>query len=116
MKHTKIIATVDGHNRTVTECQCCGHTFTPTKEMHYVAKDADPGKTTIFQVAAEPKQYDAFDCPNCGCQIIAGERLKPVDEAVFALGDIDEVHEYGKEDDSDADVDKQPSSEGEESD
>lgn len=90
-----------------TVCQCCGHTFVPTKNTHYIAKDSPQ---------AGLKQYDAFDCPNCGCQIIAGERLKPVDEAVFALGDIDEVHENGKEDNDDADVDKQPSSEGEESD
>ena len=98
-----------------TVCQCCGHTFIPTKNTHYIAKEF-PQAYIIQLVEPGLKQYDAFDCPNCGCQIIAGERLKPVDEAVFALGDIDEVHENGKEDDSDAEVDKQPSSEGEESD
>lgn len=29
----------------------------------------------------EPKQFDAFDCNVCGCQMIAQERLKSVDEA-----------------------------------
>lgn len=84
------------------ECQCCGSMFSPTKEMRYTARDNDPGKQ-LFGIAAETKQYDAFDCPHCGCQIIVGERLRPVDEAVFALGGIDEVHEDDrKEDDEDA--------------
>lgn len=93
MKHT----TINVKNQLMTYCQCCGHTFTSNKEMHYVAKDTPP--VTLIKLS-EPgiKQYDAFDCPQCGCQIIVGERLRPVDEAVFALGDIDEVHEYGKED------------------
>lgn len=109
MKHTTIMTTVDGRNQYITECQCCGATFTPTKEQHYIVKDATPGKV-LLMTAAEPKQYDAFDCPQCGCQIIVGERLRPVDEAVFALGDIDEVHEWGKEDDSDAGMDEMHSS------
>lgn len=82
------------------ECQCCGTMFTPTKELHYIAKDATPQRHLLL-AAAETKQYDAFDCPGCGCQIVVGERLRPVDEAVFALGDIDEVHEDGKEDEDD---------------
>lgn len=102
MKHTTIMTTVDGRNQYITECQCCGTAFIPTKELHYIAKNATPERHLLL-VAAETKQYDAFDCPGCGCQIVVGERLRPVDEAVFALGDIDEVHEYGrKEEDEDA--------------
>lgn len=116
MKHATILTTIDDKNRFVTHCQCCDHTFTPNKEMHYVVKETP--KPCIIKLG-EPgtTQYDAFDCPQCGCQIIVGERLRPVDEAVFALGDIDEVHEWGKEDDSDAGMDEMHSSaESEESD
>ena len=98
-------------------CQCCGTMFTPTKEMRYTARNAKPARQALFTQLGETKEYDAFDCPQCGCQIIVGERLRPVDEAVFALGDIDEVHEWGKEDDSDAGMDEMHSSaESEESD
>lgn len=85
------------------ECQCCGTMFTPTKEMRYTARNAKPARQALFTQLGETKEYDAFDCPGCGCQIVVGERLRPVDEAVFALGDIDEVHEDDrKEDDEDA--------------
>lgn len=87
------------------ECQCCGNMFTPTKEMRYTVRDAKPARQALFTQLGEPKEYDAFDCPQCGCQIVIGERLRPVDEAVFALGDIDEAHEYDrKEEDEDGDV------------
>lgn len=92
MKLSKVTITANGIKQDMVQCLCCGHVFSPDKEMRYTARDNKPGQQ-LFAVCAETKQYDAFDCPQCGCQIIAGERLRPVDEAVFALGDIDEVHE-----------------------
>lgn len=52
------------------ECKVCGTKF-------YVARDN--GKTG-FAVALgsneEERLYDAFDCPACGCQVIAKERKR----------------------------------------
>ncbi|MBQ8237909.1 MAG: hypothetical protein IJZ39_07175 [Oscillospiraceae bacterium] len=91
MEMSKVTITANNKKKDLMHCLCCGNVFIPIKEMRYTARDNEPGKQ-LFAVATETKQYDAFDCPQCGCQIIAGERLRPVDEAVFALGDIDEVH------------------------
>mgnify|MGYP006886437719 CR=1 FL=1 len=30
----------------------------------------------VWQVAAEESLYDTFDCPMCGCQVIAKERKR----------------------------------------
>lgn len=56
-------------------CKICGHGFEPTKEGHYIARD--PGVTGAFSGLGshdEDHLYDAFDCPNCGCQYIAQDR------------------------------------------
>ena len=102
MEMSKVTITVNNEKKDVVHCLCCGNVFTPTKEMRYTARNAKPARQALFTQLGETKEYDAFDCPGCGCQIIVGERLRPVDEAVFALGDIDEVHECRKEDNEDA--------------
>lgn len=103
MKLSKVTITANDVKKDMVQCLCCGSVFSPTKEMRYTARDTKPARQALFTQLGEPKEYDAFDCPQCGCQIIAGERLRPVDEAVFALGDIDEVHDHErKEDDEDA--------------
>lgn len=62
------------------ECKVCGNKFIPKKENKYVVKDRllSGGVQGALSGNAEPKQYDAFDCDVCGCQIIAKERLKEV--------------------------------------
>lgn len=58
-----------------TTCKVCEHVFELTKERHYIARE----KTELFLIASnkmEPTLYDAFDCPNCGCQYIAKERKR----------------------------------------
>lgn len=45
------------------ECKVCGTKFNAIIERHYLARDN--GKTG-----------DAFDCPMCGCQVIAKERKR----------------------------------------
>lgn len=47
------------------ECKVCGTKFNAIIERHYLARDN--GKTGL---------YDAFDCPMCGCQVIAKERKR----------------------------------------
>lgn len=55
------------------KCKVCETEFIPTVEAHYEA--VQPG--AIFQIGT---RYDAFDCPQCGSQIIAKERYQGVCE------------------------------------
>ena len=62
-------------------CKVYGHVFELIEERHYIARE----KTELFLLPSnkmEPTLYDAFDCPNCGCQYIANERKR-----VFSKGD-----------------------------
>ncbi len=56
------------------KCEVCDTEFIPTTKDHYTA-------ATIggFFPRTEA-MYDAFDCPQCGSQIIAKERRKKIDE------------------------------------
>ena len=65
------------------ECKVCGHRFIPRKENKYVVKDrmvTGGVQSALSGQYSEAKQYDAFDCEVCGCQMIVKERLKQVDE------------------------------------
>lgn len=55
------------------KCNVCEHEFTPKKENKYVA--VKPG--ALFQ---NNTYYDCFDCPECGCQIVAQERYNANDD------------------------------------
>lgn len=58
------------------KCKVCGCEFTPVIDKHYVSKDNDKtGLNTVFS-KEEVNLYDTFDCPACGCQIIAQERKR----------------------------------------
>lgn len=62
----------------------CGNEFIPKKENKYVVEDRliNGGIQAAMSGQCEkPKRFDAFDCNVCGCQFIAKERLKRVDEA-----------------------------------
>lgn len=53
----------------MTTCKVCGRDFPLLVEEHYEAQD--PKKTGIVPAISgtiEATIYDAFDCPNCGCQ------------------------------------------------
>lgn len=54
-------------------CGVCGREFTPFASSRYTVKSK-----THTLLNAEVTYYDAFDCPRCGCQVIAQERI--VDE------------------------------------
>lgn len=61
-----------------TTCKVCGRDFPLMTEEHYIAQD--PEKNGVFARLADTSrnmQYDAFDCPHCGCQNIVQER-KPL--------------------------------------
>lgn len=60
------------------KCKVCGCEFNPIIEKHYVSRDE--GNTGVFNALVskpEEKTYDTFDCPECGCQVIAQERKRP---------------------------------------
>lgn len=55
-------------------CKVCGTEFLPTIDSHYVCRDIEVTGLQTISRKEEVKQYDAFDCPNCGCQVIAQGR------------------------------------------
>lgn len=58
------------------KCKICECEFVPVIDKHYVAKDnGESGLSTMFK-SVEGNLYDTFDCPACGCQIIAQERKR----------------------------------------
>lgn len=64
------------------DCKICGSTFPAVRQNHYVSRDnSETGLNTIFK-ASEAPLYDTFDCPMCGCQVIAQSRKR-----VFLFGD-----------------------------
>ena len=59
------------------KCKVCGCEFFAVADKHYIARDeCKIGFGSAFQVNDEPKFYDAFDCPMCGCQAIMQERKR----------------------------------------
>lgn len=58
------------------KCQVCGNAFAMVSERRYtVREDKVTGLTNIAE-HKEEKMYDAFDCPECGCQNLVNERLR----------------------------------------
>lgn len=61
------------------ECKICGCKFNAIVERHYIARDnGKTGLPSAFGSEPEENIHDAFDCPVCGCQVIAQERKKEV--------------------------------------
>lgn len=59
------------------KCKICDCEFVPEKKEHYVARtDGKIGVVSMFQSNDETGLFDAFDCPQCGCQVIAQERKR----------------------------------------
>ena len=52
-------------------CEVCNNRFKPTKDLHYIAKS----HTTMFMVPDVETFHDAYDCPRCGSQILAKDRV-----------------------------------------
>lgn len=59
------------------KCKICGTEFPAIKEHRYT------GTGSVSTLALSPllekegrKVYDCFDCPMCGCQVIAQERKR----------------------------------------
>ena len=73
------------------ECKICGTKFNAIVERHYLARDnGKTGLAVAFGSTAEENLYDAFDCPMCGCQVIAKERKR--DYISFVKEDEDRMN------------------------
>lgn len=58
------------------KCKICGYEITPIIEEHYISRDDTFTGITAVVKKEEGKLYDTFDCPKCGCQVIAQERKR----------------------------------------
>ena len=58
------------------KCKICGTEFPAIQEKHYIARDNNRTGAVVVFSKDEEKIYDAYDCPMCGCQIIAQERKR----------------------------------------
>ena len=60
------------------ECKVCGCKFNPVKKKHYIVRDNKKVSSliTTFSSDAESTLYDAFNCIQCGCQIVAQQRKR----------------------------------------
>lgn len=59
-------------NEVKLKCRVCGKEFKPKKEMRY---------TGIIQGVITNTMYDCYDCPGCGAQYRAQERIGRVKSA-----------------------------------
>lgn len=58
------------------KCKCCSKEFEPKKEFHYISRDVAKTGLAALSGGDETKLFDTFDCPNCGCQNVFGERKR----------------------------------------
>lgn len=59
------------------KCEICGTVFPPIKDNHYISRDnGKKGFVAGLSSNDEEQLYDSFDCPICGCQLIAQGRKR----------------------------------------
>ena len=60
------------------ECKVCGCKFNPVKQSHYIVRDNKRASSLapVLSSDDEPTLYDAFNCIQCGCQIVAQQRKR----------------------------------------
>lgn len=59
----------------MTTCKVCGRDFALMAEEHYVAQDPQRVGAIANLVSTDRAlEFDAFDCPHCGCQNVMQER------------------------------------------
>ena len=83
----------------MTTCKVCERDFALMAEDHYIARDPQREGGQIGIVIAgreEAKNFDAFDCPHCGCQNIMQER-KMFWTGGYNIDDIEDCEEEENE-------------------
>ena len=63
----------------MTTCKVCGRDFPLLAEEHYVSKDVSLTGFAGLAGGTEPKIWDSFDCPHCGCQNRMQQRNRMTD-------------------------------------
>ena len=59
------------------KCKICGTEFPAIEERHYIARDnSRKGLSAALGNVPEEAIYDVYDCPMCGCQVVAQERKR----------------------------------------
>lgn len=58
------------------KCKVCECEFIPEVKNHYVSRGEIRTGLSAIAGGAEENLYDTFDCPQCGCQNIVGERKR----------------------------------------
>lgn len=78
----------------MTTCKVCERDFALMAEEHYIARDLqrEGGLGIVVAGREEAKNFDAFDCPHCGCQNIMQER-KMFWTGNFHIDDIEDCEE-----------------------
>ena len=77
------------------KCKICGAEFPAINERHYISRDlTKTGLGAIFGSTDEPSLFDAFDCPNCGCQTVAQQRKR---EFVPVTAEADDEEEMNRD-------------------
>lgn len=61
------------------KCKACGFKFKLEKENRYLARK---GTSVAEALTEKPTIFETFDCPNCGCQNIAGIYEQPIEGEV----------------------------------
>lgn len=58
------------------KCKVCEFEFIPDVKNHYISRDST--KYGLIKLAGDTEEnlYDTFDCPQCGCQNIVGDRKR----------------------------------------
>ena len=77
------------------KCKVCGKRFVAQNEKRYIAHQSVQG---IMPLTFRKPKLECFDCPRCGCQVVANirnEEIKP-DGLSAAFTWIDEMHELKK--------------------
>ena len=76
------------------KCNVCGTDFPAIRERHYVSRDnSKTGFVAAFSSTDETCLFDTYDCPNCGCQVVAQPRKRNYEpdvsdeELLDAIGD-----------------------------
>lgn len=58
------------------KCKICECEFAPEKKDHYVSREEVKVGLSNLAGGMEEKLYDTFDCPQCGCQNVVGNRKR----------------------------------------
>lgn len=58
------------------KCKVCECEFVPEKKEYYISRDEVKVGLSNLAGGMEEKIYDTFDCPQCGCQNVMGERKR----------------------------------------